>query len=482
MTLRSTSRRNRLSLAARLTGWFALSSFSLLVIATASLYWTMASHLRHAENHLVVDRIRTLRSVLHEVGMDVPELIEEVEREWPGGENAHVFTRIVDARGNVLTQTRGMETRDLPVEAFPSPGLDDHIQDHPRKRREAEGRRFHLYAVWLAAEGSDAHALTFQLAVDATEHDALLATYRRQMIIVLTSMFFGVTGIGFLVARSGLRPIERLENTLRRIRSTTLHERLDPSGMPTELSFLAQTCNEMLDGLQEAFTKLSRFSADIAHELRTPINNLRGEVEVNLARPRTRDEYRSVLESCLEEAQRLSKLIDSLLFLARAEGATVLAKREPLDLQSELLAVAEFYEALASDAGVTLAVEVSDHLHARVDRALFQSAVGNLVENAITATPRGGRVTIHASRQDGDVRIDVADTGRGIATAELSRVFDRLYRADTARSSGTSGGAGLGLSIVKSIAQLHGGSASIQSESGDGTVATLRFPADMTIS
>jgi two-component system heavy metal sensor histidine kinase CusS len=383
----------------------------------------------------------------------------------------------------VLTQTHGMKELNLPVEAFPPPGHAGRVSDHPRERSEANGRSFHLYAVRLGAgEHSNEHVLAFQLAIDATDHDELLATYRHRTVVILTSMFFGVTAVGFLVARNGLRPIERFEETLRRIRSTTLHERLDASGMPTELSLLALTCNEMLDGLQESFTKLTRFSADIAHELRTPINNLRGEVEVTLARQRTREEYRSVLESCLEEGQRLSKLIDSLLFLARAEGETLHAQREAMDLQPELLAVAEFYEALASDAGVTLAVEASSRLFALVDRALLQSAVGNLVENAIAATPRGGRVTIRAARQDNDVRIDVADTGRGIATTDLSRVFDRLYRADTARSSGASGGAGLGLSIVKSIAQLHGGSASIRSESGDGTVATLLFPANMTVS
>jgi two-component system heavy metal sensor histidine kinase CusS len=472
----------RRSLGTRLTAWFALSSFLLLLIATAALYWTVTSHLRSAESHLVIDRIRTLQSVLRDDGVHLAELVEEVEHEWPGGPNAHIFTRLMDGSGRVLTETHGMSARDLPVSAFPPPDRTARVPNHSLERREADGRHFRLYAVRLAPGTNDEHALTLQLAVDATDHDALLANYRRQMVIVLTLMFFGVTAVGFIVARSGLRPIERFEETLRHIRSTTLHERLDPSGIPMELSLLATTCNEMLDGLEEAFSKLSRFSADIAHELRTPINNLRGEIEVTLARQRPREEYRSVLESCLEEAQRVSQLIDSLLFLARAEGAELHPRWEPLDLQRELLAVAEFYDALASEAGVTLTVESQDSLVANVDRALFQSAVGNLVANAIHATPRGGDVKIRAAREGRDARIDVADAGCGIDAADLPRVFDRLFRTDVARNGGASGGAGLGLAIVKSIAQVHRGSASIRSSVNSGTVATLRLPADMTTS
>ena len=471
------------SLASRLTAWFAFSSFVLVAIATASLYWSVTSHLRTTENHLVVDRIRTLRAVLREDGMHVPELVEEVEHEWPGGPNAHVFVRILDASGRVLTETRAMPERDLPAAGFPAASRSGHVADRPTERTESTGRSFHLYSVRLETGTNDAQHLLVQLAVDATDHYALLATYRGRMLTVLTIMLFVATSVGFIVAQRGLRPIERFEQTLRRIHSTTLYERLDPSGMPMELSQLATTCNQMLDGLEEAFAKLSRFSADIAHELRTPIANLRGEVEVALARQRSREEYRAVLESCLEEAERLSKLIDSLLFLARTEGSKVQARREPLDLHRELVAVAEFYDALASEAGVTLTVEARDSLVASVDRALFQSAVGNLVQNAITATPRGGRVTVRAEREGHDVRIEVADTGRGISSVDLPRVFDRLFRSDAARSSaGASGGAGLGLAIVKSIASLHRGSASIRSQEGVGTTATLRFPGDMTTS
>ena len=473
----------RRSLVGRLTAWFAFSSFALVAIATTSLYWSVTTQLRRAENQLLVDRVRTLRGVLRERELHIPELIEEVELEWPGGPSSHVYVRILDPSAQVLARTHGIDDRDLPGSAFPFPLARGRIAQSPVDRVEESGRAFHLYAVSMETGVANPPYIIFQIAIDATDHNALLAGYRRWMLSTLPIALLLAVMVGHLVANRGLQPIESFAATLRRIRSTTLYERLDPAGTPTELAALAKTSNEMLDGLEESFAKLSRFSADLAHELRTPINNLRGEVEVAISRERSREEYRSVLESCLEEVQRLSKLIDSLLFLARAEGAKVHAHREPLELGQELAAVAEFYEPFASEAGVSLSVDVRESLVANLDRGLFQSAVGNLVHNAISATPRGGHVAVRAERDDRDIRVEVRDNGRGIASVDLPRVFDRLYRADESRTgAGSSGGAGLGLAIVKSIAALHRGSASIRSIEGSGTTATLTFPADITTS
>jgi two-component system heavy metal sensor histidine kinase CusS len=467
------------SLAARLTAWYAFAAVAFVLVATSSLYVTVTSHMRHTEADLVLDRLHTLRAVLSGPAEPAPslELAEEVEHEWPGGAKAHVYARILDATGRAFTETRGMNERDLPGSAFPPPVGLEHIRDREILWREPSGRSFALYSVRLHADSDSSEALTVQIAVDATNRHALLDSYRHRMIVALIATLILAAWVGYRIARRGLEPVEKIGETLRRIHSSTLYERLDSRGLPVELSVLATTCNEMLDGLEESFAKLSRFSADIAHELRTPINNLRGEVEVALSRPRTEEEYRSVLGSCLEESQRLSKLIASLLFLARAEGAAVQARKHPLDLAGEIAAVAEFYEAPATEAGVTLNVETADDLVIPVDRSLFQSALGNLVENALAATPRGGRVSIHAARDGEQVRIDVTDTGRGISEEDLPRVFDRLYRADLARSGkSNSGGAGLGLAIVKSIASLHGGTISIRSASPAGTTATLRLP------
>jgi two-component system heavy metal sensor histidine kinase CusS len=230
----------------------------------------------------------------------------------------------------------------------------------------------------------------------------------------------------------------------------------------------------MLDRLEESFARLSRFSADIAHELRTPVYNLRGEVEVAVAKPRSPEEYREVLGSNLEECGRLAHLIDRLLFLARAENPETQITREPCDLGRELATVCEFYELSAREKGVGLAVAAGKTVQADLDRPLFQRAVGNLIANALAHTPPGGTVTLTATGDETSARVEVADTGPGIPAEHLPHVFDRFYRADHSRSS-ANGRVGLGLAIVRSITELHGGTVEIASEVGRGTRVRLLF-------
>jgi two-component system heavy metal sensor histidine kinase CusS len=233
----------------------------------------------------------------------------------------------------------------------------------------------------------------------------------------------------------------------------------------------------MLERLEESFERISRFTADIAHDLRTPVNNIRGEAEVALARPRTADEYRDVLESSLEEAIRLSELIGDLLFLARSESPLTELHRENVNIGELLTTVRDYYEASATEAGISLAVfDGIEPVNAGLDRSLMLRAVSNLVSNAIAHTPRGGAVSLAATNEDAAIRIEVSDTGVGIPAEALPRVFDRFFRVDPSRSK-TSGGTGLGLAIVQSILTLHGGSVEITSQLGHGTRVTLRMPA-----
>ncbi|HVR83086.1 MAG TPA: heavy metal sensor histidine kinase, partial [Planctomycetota bacterium] len=313
--------------------------------------------------------------------------------------------------------------------------------------------------------------------LDRREEEKLLSQFRRRILPLLGVSVVLCALAGYQIAQRGLRPIKRISDAASRIRSTTLHERLPGGAFPAELGSLARTFNDMLDRLQESFDRLSRFSADIAHELRTPLNTLRGEVEVALGKARSPEEYRETLGSFLEEAARLTRLIESLLFLARAEDPKMEIRRERLDLAGELRSLADFYEAAASERGVTLSASSSEGLHVLADRSLFQRAAGNLIDNALTHTPKDGKILLRAERDDGHIRIDVTDTGTGIAAEHLPRVFDRLYRADRSRSA-TTGGAGLGLAIVKSIAELHGGKAEIASEIGKGTCVSLILPAE----
>ena len=188
----------------------------------------------------------------------------------------------------------------------------------------------------------------------------------------------------------------------------------------------------MLDRLEDSFNRLSQFSADLAHELRTPINNLRGEAGVALSQARTPEEYRRTLESSLEEYARLSRLIDNLLFLARADGPMISIARTPCDAQKAIEVVREFYEALAEDRGVEVVCGGEAILEA--DPVLFRQTISNLLSNALSYTPRGGKVSISVQRQDDrTVEVSVNDTGCGIPAEHLPKIFDRFYRVDPAR-------------------------------------------------
>jgi len=316
-----------------------------------------------------------------------------------------------------------------------------------------------------------------QAALNRDREEGLLAEYRKRLWAILSAALVACTLVGYWIARFGIRPVHRMAEKAGTIGSETLHERIESSRFPSELSTLAETFNQMLDRLEGSFDRLSRFSADIAHELRTPINNLRGEIEVALGRDRPAGEYAEVLGSCLEECGRLSRIIESLLFLARAESPEAQVRKERLDVKRELEAVKEFFEATAEEKEVKLTASTEDAVGADLDRVLFQQALGNLVENALTHTSPGGTVTIHAGREGDALRVEVADTGSGIPPGHLPHLFDRFYRVDRSRSA-ASGGVGLGLALVKSIATLHGGTVEVMSEVGVGTRVSIRVPLE----
>lgn len=230
----------------------------------------------------------------------------------------------------------------------------------------------------------------------------------------------------------------------------------------------------MLQELQSANDRLEQYADNVAHELRGPVNKLLIGSEVTLSRQRTVDEYQEALASVVEEGQSLAQLVNALLFLARARGGSVHARRQSLDVDAEVARALAYYEALALDGDVAIRSECEPGLVFAADRDLFQRALGNLLSNALAHTPKGGRITIRGYQDGGDVVVQVEDTGRGITPDALAHVFDRFYSVP--REDGDGAGAGLGLPIVRGIVELHDGVVTIESPAGRGVVATLRFP------
>jgi two-component system heavy metal sensor histidine kinase CusS len=460
------------SLAARLTAWYAGSSFLLILAATGFLYWALVASLSREDDQAIGDEVRVLRAALRDHPGDAKAIRWEAEEEWRARQHTQLYARVLDANGKALYETPGMD-RLLPARVFPAPSAEP---GRAVEHRAPAGRVFRVLAVSTAGTDPPLPAYVVQVAMDRTPEAELLAEYRKNLWVVTGLGLIACTVVGHRIARRGIRPIHAITETARRTGPASLGERIAPAGLPAELLALADTFNRMLDRLGRSFDRLSRFSADIAHELRTPLHNLRGESEMALARPRTPGEYRDALASNLEECGRLIRLVESLLFLARAENPKTQIARERFDASHEATTVCEFYEAAAAEAEVRLEVRADGPVPVELDRSLFGRAVGNLVANAVDHTPPGGSVTVAVSDAGGGLRVEVADTGRGIAPEHLPHVFDRFYRADPARPSG---GVGLGLALVRGIADLHGGRVGVASEVGRGTRVTMTFPSSV---
>ena len=243
--------------------------------------------------------------------------------------------------------------------------------------------------------------------------------------------------------------------------------------VPVELADLAQSLNDMLLRLQTDFERLSAFSSDLAHELRTPISNLLTETQVTLSQKRTADDYRNTLASNSEELQRLARMVSDMLFLAKTEHGLALPHPEAIALDTEVAALADFYEALAADKSLQLVTEGAAQMEG--DRLMVRRALSNLLSNAIRHSPEHGQVRIAIRSTPQGAEVSVSNQGEAIAPDVLPRLFDRFYRADTARRHPASDGAGLGLAITRAIMQAHGGTVSASSEHGINRF-TLVFP------
>jgi signal transduction histidine kinase len=246
-----------------------------------------------------------------------------------------------------------------------------------------------------------------------------------------------------------------------------------------EVGRLAATLNQMLNRLERSFSALRRFTADASHELKTPLTVLRAGVERAITTPRLPQEALAPLEEALQEINRMTELVDTLLTLARADEGTAPLHRESVDLKKLVEETRETGELLAEEAGVTMSVTApASAVVVAVDASRIRQLVLNLLTNAVKYTPSGGRVTLWLEREDGAVKLGVSDTGIGIAAGDLPHVFDRFWRADTARTrTSERPGAGLGLAICKWIAEAHGGTIDVQSRSGRGTTFTVTLPS-----
>ena len=451
------------SIAAQLVLLFTLTATLLLFCGLGAFYWIVVRHAFAEDNAVLADKISGLSADFRESG---PRIFGEELKARRAGDHAPYWIRILDSEGHTVTETAGME-RFVPPSMFP-PAQKSTSSIGGSKDYRTGAKLFSLVAV---NEKTGGQTYTIQVAQDRSSDEQLERRFGVLLIVMLAGSILASAIIAIAVTKHGLRPLAEMTRSLERIGPAHLNERVALAGWPRELQPLATTFDAMLARLEDSFKRLSQFSADLAHELRTPVANIMGEAQVALTRERTPSEYREVIESTIAECERLSGIVDNLLFVARVDAARESIERKLIDARAAVEKIATFYQTLAEDRNV--AIHCSGEGEIYVDPALFERALGNLMDNALRFTPEGGTIQISITVKAAHSEVTVSDNGYGITPEHLLRVFDRFYRVDSSRSSD---GAGLGLALVKSIVDLHGGSAKIESEVNRGTTVTLTFP------
>ena len=421
--------------------------------------------MRHAfeeDNSVLADKVDALQAYFQKGG-GIDALVADFSA--TGRQKSRSFlVRVLDPSGAVIWQTPRMEEL-LPATIFPRPSSREMAM--PVEHRSGSKS----FALTTRHASRNGQLFTIQVAQDRSSDEKVEREFGILLLIVLAGGVVASIAIAITITRRGLRPLRQMTTSVASIGPTQLNERIAPVGWPKELQPLANAFDEMLARLEDSFIRLSQFSADLAHELRTPIANILGESQVALTRERTAQEYREVIESAVAECERLSGIVDNLLFVARVDAAREPIERKKFDARAACEKIASFYRTVAEDREVSIICSGDAQIYA--DPVLFERAVNNLVDNALRFTPDGGEIKINISCRDGRTEVAVIDNGAGIAPEHLPRVFDRFYRADSSRSSD---GVGLGLALVKSIVDLHGGLATIESRIDRGTTVVLSFP------
>ncbi len=460
-TLQHTSKPR--SIASQLVLLFTLASALLLFCGLGAFYLIVVRHAFEEDNEFLADRLSALRGELRETG-GLSRLTATLRGTRRDAVEAY-WVRVTTPDGKILTETPQMSGF-LPPSVFPTPQAAPSPFNPKNYRTNRK-----LFSLVATTEENADQMYILQVAQDRSSDEQFATQFG---LVLGGALLLGIIASGMIaiaVTKRGLWPLQQLTESLGRIGPNHLNERLGKGAWPRELQPVATAFDEMLARLEDSFTRLSQFTGDLAHELRTPISNIRGEAEVTLTRTRTSEEYRSVIESITGESERLCGIVENLLFLARAEASDRQIEREVFPARPAIERIASYYRTIAEERGISIGNEGQGEVYA--DPLLFDRALSNLLDNALRFTPDRGKITIRSQSTNGETELAVEDNGCGIAPQHLSRIFDRFYRVDSSRSSK---GTGLGLALVKSITDLHGGSATATSDVSRGTIVTLTFP------
>jgi two-component system heavy metal sensor histidine kinase CusS len=453
-----------LSLTSRLTIFFTLVAAA-IVLGLGALFFAAAErHFAELDRTTLQDKQHLIEDILANANS-----IDDAKRRLSEALNNHhgLYVLVNDSQGETLYRSEGFE----PPRAVSSAQQSN--DEHALEVWKNRGHEFHALNFHSSPAYNSSSKLNILVAIDTEHHTQFMTRLQRNLVLyaVLATLISGL--LGWFAAHQGLAPLRAMKTHAAVVTGQQLNERMPVDAVPVEMADLAQELNQMLDRLQDDFQRLSEFSSDLAHELRTPISNLLTQTQVALSTKRDAETYRDILASNAEEFQRLARMVSDMLFLAKTERGVDLPNKERFPAAHEARALIEFYEAVAEEKGVKLCLQGDGDILG--DRLMFRRAVSNLLSNALRHTKDQGEVEIKISETAQATIVTVENTGDDIDPKALPRLFDRFYRADPSRAHPESDGAGLGLSITRAIVRAHGGTATASSSQGK-TQFSLTFP------
>ncbi|OOV99373.1 heavy metal sensor histidine kinase [Pseudomonas sp. MF4836] len=454
------------SIAWRLALAFAAVCALVLSVIGVFLYRSLASEIALRDDQALLGRLEQVRALLQDSdSLDALQARPRLYQNMLGNQDSLLLVEAADGSPVIRINPR---QQNLPtLAAIPA-------QQRPQRSDVQTWQATDGAAVALlagAAVGPRGEALTVIAGKVLSEREQMLASYRLRLYLAVGLGAALAFALGLLLLRRGLLPLRQLSESVRGIDLRSLDKRLETRGIPAEFHEPVQALNAMLARLEESFQRLSQFSADLAHEIRTPLHNLLGSNGLALNQLRSTAEYQEVLASNMEEFERLTRMAENLMFLARAEQAERALQLRQLELASVGEELCDYFEALADDRDIRLENALCGQLLA--DQQLLQRALGNLLANAVRHADPGSPISLRRVDTPGLCWLQVHNQGPPIAPQHLGKLFDRFYRVDPSRAEpGDSGG--LGLAIVRSIMLLHGGQVRVSSDEG-GTVFELGF-------
>lgn len=462
----------RISLTARLVAGYTLACVITLIITGWVSNQVLLRQFERKTVDQLADNVATIRRAITSHPGTLHEAIELIV-DLPNHRQMGIyFGRLLDENGVQIVATPGMDELVPDFSRFPMALPADKAPDSSSHTRLSTTCGDLVLLSAKMTQGPGNPELLYQVAYNVGHVDDWLSGYNRSLFLLIAVATAVSSVIGWIITRSGLAPLRDITDAVQSVTITGLGEHLGTKPWPAELLALAMEFDRMLERLDDSFQQLSEFSADAAHEFRTPLNNLMGASSLLLSRDRTPEEYRDALSANIEQYERLNRMIECLLFLARAEGKATGLNLQVLHPDQFARSAMDFFSALAEEKGVSLKILGNETVWA--DESFLRMALINILSNALRFTPNGGNITIRVeSSSNGQTILTVADTGCGIAAEHLPKLFDRFYSVDKSR---TSGGAGLGLALVRSIMKLHNGQVTVESWVGVGTTFRLAFP------